>query len=89
MENKGAKGRGWCSFREVPAASEAMAEGQATQGKATEQEQEVKTQEAETVMLQTTPCQEQEVEVQQQIAQGRVIVITVVKKGIGQESAHI
>jgi hypothetical protein len=90
LENKGAKGQGWRSFREVPVAGEAMAEGQATQGKATEQEPQAKTQEeAEAAMLQAPPCQQKEVEVQGQTVQERAIVTTVAKKGIGQESARI
>ncbi len=42
---------GWCSFRKVPAAGAAMAEGQGTQGKVTEQESGAKMQEAEVAML--------------------------------------
>ncbi len=64
MENKGAKGQGWHSFREVPAVGKAMAEGQATQGKAIEQEPEAETQEVEAAMLQALPHQEQELEAQ-------------------------
>jgi hypothetical protein len=54
-----------------------------------EQELGAKMQEAEAATLQASPCQEQEIKVQEQTVRERAIVTVVAKKGIRQECAHI
>jgi hypothetical protein len=61
-----------------------MSEGQPTQGKATEQESGAETQEAEATMLQASPCQEQEVEVQEQTTQGEPLLPLWQRRALGK-----